>query len=235
MSNHESRITHHGFFVTGTDTGVGKTLVTCALLHAFAARGLRVVGMKPVAAGARDEDGRLINEDVTAIEAASNVSAPHELVNPYCFAAPVAPHIAANEARVSIDLARLQSAYAALASRADCVIVEGAGGFRVPLGADYDTGDLASSLRLPVLLVVGMRLGCINHALLTAAAVEAAGLRLAGWFANHIDPDMKYATQNVCALEERLRAPLLARIAYATRVDAGHVAKGLDVDALCSA
>ena len=156
MSNRESRITSHGFFITGTDTGVGKTLVACALLHALSARGSRVVGMKPVAAGARKHAGRLINDDVEALAAASTISAPADEVNPYCFEPAVAPHIAASKAGVRIDLGRLREAYSALARRADCVIIEGAGGFLVPLGADFNTADLAADLALPVILVVGM-------------------------------------------------------------------------------
>src|SRR6476661_9156047 len=144
MSSRESRITSHGFFVTGTDTGVGKTLVACALLHAFSARGLSVVGMKPVAAGARKHAGRLINDDVEALVEASTIGAPAEEVNPYCFEAAVAPHIAASKAGECIELGRLHEAYSALARRADCVIVEGAGGFLVPLGAYFDTADLAA-------------------------------------------------------------------------------------------
>jgi dethiobiotin synthetase len=226
-----SRLPPHGFFVTGTDTGVGKTLISCALLRALARRGLRAVGMKPVAAGATMQDGRLVNEDVTALKAAGNVEVPDELVNPYCFAPPIAPHLAAAEAGVAIDLRRLENACTRLATLADCVVVEGAGGFRVPLGPDVDTADLASRLRLPVILVVGMRLGCINHALLTAAAVESAGLSLAGWVANHIDPDMLHATGNVKTLQDRLSAPLLARVAYSADRNASDADK-LDIDAL---
>lgn len=232
MSSHESRVTSHGFFVTGTDTGVGKTLVACALLHAFAARGLRVVGMKPVAAGAQQTSGRLVNDDVTALKAASSVIAAEEIVNPYCFAPPIAPHIAAARARVSIDPARVKSAFEELARSADLVIVEGAGGFRVPLGRGFDTGDLAALLGIPVILVVGMRLGCLNHALLTTAAIRNAGLTLAGWVANHIDPAMAYADENVEALEQRLPAPLIARLPYCARADARDVAQRLHIEPL---
>ena len=204
-----------GFFVTGTDTGVGKTLVACALLQALAERGLRVIGMKPVAAGASKRSGRLVNDDVSALKAASNLAAPDHLVNPYCFAAPIAPHVAAAQAGVIIELERLKHAYAELAALADYVVVEGAGGFRVPLGPAFDTADLAAQLHIPVVLVVGIRLGCINHALLTAAAIEAAGLPFAGWVANHIDPDMIWADESVKALEERLEAPLVGQVPHA--------------------
>ena len=218
MANHESRIANHGFFVTGTDTGVGKTLVACALLRAFAASGLRTVGMKPVAAGAQLHGARLVNEDVVALKAASSVAAPDELVNPYCFAPPIAPHIAAAQAGVAIDLERVRSAYRSLSQIADCVIVEGAGGFYVPLGPQVGTADLARALDLPVVMTVGLRLGCLNHALLTAEAVRACGLVLAGWVANEIVPDMPSASANVAALEERLNAPLIARIGFGEHV-----------------
>jgi dethiobiotin synthetase len=225
-------VTPRGFFVTGTDTGVGKTLVACALLHAFAARGWRAIGMKPVAAGASPISGELSNDDVEALMAASTVSAPRGLVNPYCFAPPIAPHLAAAEAGVAIDIERVRTAYLDLAARADCVIVEGAGGFRVPLGHGVDTSDLARLLGLPVVLVVGMRLGCLNHALLTADAISAAGLPLAGWIANHVDPDMTRADENLQTLRTRLHAPLLSRIGYAAGVSAESVARSMDLDPL---
>ena len=232
MSHRPSPISHHGFFVTGTDTGAGKTLVACGLLRAHAAMGMRAVGMKPVAAGASVEDGRLTNADVRALELAGNVAAPGELVNPYCFEPPIAPHIAAAQAGVNIDLARVKNAFLQLAAVADCVVVEGAGGFRVPLGSHTDMSDLAAMIGLPVVLVVGMRLGCINHALLTAAAVRTAGLTLAGWVANHVDPAFACADENVAALRERLHATLLARFAYGENADPALVASRLSVELL---
>jgi dethiobiotin synthetase len=221
-----------GLFVTGTDTGVGKTLVACALLHALAAKGMRAVGMKPVAAGAVASEGGLLNEDVAALGQAGNVEAPHSLTNPYCFEQPIAPHIAARLAGVEIEVARIAETFGALSACADCVIVEGAGGFVVPLGQDLDSTQLAQALALPVVLVVGMRLGCLNHALLTREAIARAGLRLAGWVANHIDPDMLYQDENVQALRDRLDAPLLARIAYDPRPNARAVSRMLRVEAL---
>lgn len=210
-------MTARGFFVTGTDTGVGKTLVACALLHAFASRGLRAVGMKPVAAGAEWRDGVLINDDVAQLMAASNVTAPRELINPYCFEPPIAPHIAASLAGVEISINRLLTCFDQLAVRAERVIVEGAGGFCVPLNARETSADLAQRLALQVVMVVGMRLGCINHALLTAEAIRARGLLLAGWIANHIGPAMAQADANVATLRERLSlmgAPMIGRIMY---------------------
>jgi len=226
---HAPPLTPYGFFITGTDTGVGKTLVACGLLRACAGLGRRAVGMKPVAAGSRVEYGRLVNDDVRALVLAGNVAAPGELVNPYCFEPPIAPHIAAAQAGVIIDLDRLRHAFLQLAAAADCVIVEGAGGFRVPLGSHTDTSDLAAALGLGVVLVVGMRLGCINHALLTASAVRSAGLTLAGWVANHIDPAFVCADENVAALRERLHAPMLARFAYGENADPALVASRLSV------
>ena len=151
------------------------------------------------ALGATPEGGRLVNDDVMALAAAGTVTAAADLVNPYCFAPAIAPHIAAAEAGIAIDVERIRRAYLALAAAADRVIVEGAGGFRVPLGPGLDTADLAAALGLPVVVVVGMRLGCLNHALLTVEAVHASGLALAGWVANHIDPAMPRAAENVSA------------------------------------
>jgi len=168
----------HGFFITGTDTGVGKTLITCALLHALAARGRRVVGMKPVAAGAAATVEGLLNDDVRLLREASNVQAPLALINPYCFAAPVAPHLAAEQAGITIDLANIESAFLQLRARAESIIVEGVGGFCVPLNRSEDGADLARRLQLPVLMVVGVRLGCLNHALLTLKAINDEGLVL---------------------------------------------------------
>lgn len=232
MVRHSSLVTRHGYFVTGTDTGVGKTLVSCALLKAFAARGLRVVGMKPVAAGAEPAAQGLVNEDVESLLAASNVGAPREHVNPYCFQPAIAPHIAAAEAGVEMRVDRLCESLAILEALADVVVVEGAGGFRVPLGGSLDTAGLAARMGLPVILVVGMRLGCLNHALLTAEAITARGLRFAGWVANHVDPRMTVADENVRALEGLLAGPLVARIAFHARPDPAQVAGQLDLAAL---
>jgi dethiobiotin synthetase len=227
LSTHHSPLTTHGFFVTGTDTAVGKTLVACALLHAFAARGYTAVGMKPVATGAKSGADGLVNDDVERLAAASNVAAPRREINPYCFAPPIAPHIAAQQAGARIELDRIEHAFHALAARAQVVVVEGIGGFRVPLGADTDTAQLAAWLALPVVLVVGMRLGCLNHALLASDAIASRGLKLAGWVANHIEPQMAAATENVQTLEQRLLAPLLARIEFAADPDPRAIAGAL--------
>ncbi len=208
-----------GFFIVGTDTDVGKTLLAAALLHAYAGLGYRVVGMKPVAAGADFVDGDWVNQDVALLAAAGNVDAALELRNPYLFRAAIAPHIAAERKGVSIEIPRILAACKDLAAQADLVVVEGVGGFLVPLSARKDAGDLAVALDLPLILVVGMRLGCINHALLTQDAVTARGLKLAGWVANRVVPDMAAYDENLAALKRRLAAPLLAELPYLADVD----------------
>ena len=214
--------------MTGTDTGVGKTLVACSLLRAFAARGLRVVGMKPVASGAARRGTELVHDDVERLIAAGNVAAPREDINPYCFAPAIAPHIAAAEAGTRIDPEHIARCFDALAGRADLVVVEGIGGFRVPLCPGADTAQLAVRLALPLLLVVGMRLGCLNHALLTVEAIAGRGLALAGWIANQVEPRMAAADENVKALEALIAAPLIARIAFAAEPEAVSGAAVLD-------
>jgi len=192
-----------GLFVTGTDTGVGKTVVAVTLLQSLAAAGVRGVGMKPVAAGC-DAEG--INADVRALDDAANVRAPLHDRNPYAFADAVAPHLAAEVAAAAIDLAVIQAAAGRLAAKADVLIVEGAGGALVPLDARHDMLDIAAMLGLPVVLVVGLRLGCINHALLSALAIRRRGLELRGWIANRLPPPMPLAEPNVRTLTERLGA-----------------------------
>lgn len=215
--------------MTGTDTGVGKTLVACSLLRAFAARGFKAVGMKPVASGAVAGGNGLVHDDVERLIAAGNVAATRDHVNPYCFAPPIAPHIAAAEAGMKIELDHIGHCFNALTEQADVVIVEGVGGFRVPLGPGADTAQLAARLALPVVLVVAMRLGCLNHALLTAEAIAGRGLMLAGWVANHLDPRMAASDENVRALETLIAAPLLARIAYTAIPDPAVSAALLDI------
>lgn len=200
-----------GVFVTGTDTGVGKTVACVALLRALALSGVRAVGMKPVSAGV--EPGAALNADVVALGAAGNVDAPLAERNPYAFDEAIAPHVAAARAGVAIDLARIEDAYARLAARADAIVVEGAGGPLVPLGPRHDMLDIAARLRLPVLLVVGVRLGCLSHALAAELAIRSRGLRLAGWIASRVDPAMTLADASVAALRARLPAPLVADLA----------------------
>ena len=198
-------------FVTGTDTGVGKTVAAVALLRALRATGARVVGMKPVAAGV--EPPAQDNADVIALAAAGNVAAPRDAVNPYCFAEAIAPHVAAAREGRRIELAVLRAAFDDLAARADAVVIEGAGGALVPIDEQHDMLDVAGAFDAPVLLVVGIRLGCLNHALLSALAVRRRGLRLAGWIAARIDSRMPAAQASVHALIARLPAPLLGDFA----------------------
>lgn len=203
-----------GFFVTGTDTGVGKTRVAVALLHALAGAGARVAGLKPVASGCALVNGRLVNDDALALREASNIELTIDEVNPCAFAPAIAPHVAARQAGVVIGLSKLVAGFERLAARADSVVVEGAGGWLVPISADKSMADLAGALGLPVILVVGMRLGCINHALLTAEAIAASGQRLAGWVANDAQPAMKERAASLAALAERLRAPCIADLGW---------------------
>jgi dethiobiotin synthetase len=221
-----------GLFVAGTDTGVGKTLASCALLHAFAGLGLRAVGMKPVAAGATLRRGVWHNDDVAQLQAASSVEVAPSAINPYCFAPPIAPHIAAAEAGAEIRLATITAAYRRLARDADIVVVEGVGGLLVPLGRRSCASDIPRRLGLPVVLVVGLRLGCLNHALLTVDAMQRRGIRLAGWIANRIDPQMSRRAQNMETLRERLRAPLLGVLPHARDPRPERLSRTLDINAL---
>ncbi len=203
-----------GFFLTGTDTDVGKTYAAVRLIRRWQAEGRRVAAMKPVASGSvRRPDGGLDNGDVSALMQATGQT-DRALMNPYCFEPPVSPHLAAREAGVSIDLLRIVQQYRELATGCDTVLVEGAGGWLAPLTDEHDVAALAGALGLPVILVVGMRLGCVSHARLTAAAILASGCRLAGWVANAIDPDMARYADNLACLTERLPAPLLLEIPH---------------------
>jgi dethiobiotin synthetase len=217
------------YFITGTDTGVGKTLVSCALLYAFAAQGKRVAGFKPVAAGC-DENGH--NDDAQALRVASGMPLTYDQVNPYCFRHAIAPHIAAGHSGVLIELPRILVSYRELAGQADEVIVEGAGGFLVPLNDRQSCADLVKELDLPVIMVVGMRLGCLNHALLTLRAISDYRLECAGWVANVLDADMDVLQENIEALRERITAPLLGVIPHLAEPDAKTVAQHLDINLL---
>jgi len=214
------------YFITGTDTGVGKTLASCTLLHGFAAQGKSVVGMKPVAAGCADDSQ---HEDVRQLRAASNVLASGGQINPYCFVQAVAPHLAARFVGIRINFARIVESFSELNAQADVVIVEGVGGFRVPLNDEQDSADLAVQLGLPVILVVGMRLGCLNHALLTAEAIAARGLTLAGWVANVPEAGMAMLNENIAALQQRIHAPLLGIVPYLEQPDAREAASFLNL------
>jgi dethiobiotin synthetase len=204
-----------GVFITGTDTGVGKTVVAAALIKALASQGLRVAGMKPVAAGASMTASGLRNADALALMQAANVTAGYETVNPYCFAPPIAPHIAARDARVIVDLALLRARFEELAGAADCVVVEGAGGWLTPISAAASMADVAAALALPVVLVVALKLGCLNHTLLAARALASHRAGFAGWIGNSIDPAFERAADNIAELERRLQ-PAAAIVPYAS-------------------
>ena len=206
-------------FVTGTDTGVGKTLVSAALLHALAQRHARVVGMKPVAAGLVPQGAHWASEDVLMLRAASTLRVPPELDNPVALPEPLSPHLAAARAGGHVGVAELLAAQRALLARADVVLVEGAGGWRVPLNDSETLADLARAMAAPVVLVVGLRLGCLNHALLTAEAIRADGLQLAGWVANSVDPGMACRDENIDTLRQRLHAPLLGVVPWLAAPD----------------
>ncbi len=228
--------TSHSLFITGTDTEIGKTFVSTALLHAFNVHGLRTAAMKPIAAGAEYRDGKWLNEDACQLADAANVCLPAEVVTPYLLTEPAAPHIVAAQQGVELNIASIVACHAKALQVADIVIVEGVGGFRVPLNATQDTADLALALNLPVVLVVGMRLGCLNHALLTAEAIAARGLKLAGWVANQIDPMMRYAHKNIDTLclhlSQHYQAPLLGIVPHLQSAYARDAMTYLDIEPL---
>lgn len=215
-------------FVTGTDTEIGKTLVAAALVHGLASQGVAVAAMKPVAAGTERVGGRYCNDDVEILLAQVNTAMAPEWVVPYLFDEPIAPHIAARNAGVTMTSGTILDAFAHIRSRAQAVVVEGAGGFCVPISDTEDLADVAQALALPVVLVVGMRLGCISHAVLTAQAVQVRGLHLAGWVANTVDPAMPYLAENIQTLEARLPAPYLGCIPRLADPDPAQAATFLD-------
>ncbi len=223
-------------FVTGTDTEIGKTLVSAALLRGFIRAGLRAAAMKPIAAGAFEKDGVWHNEDADQLDAAANVLLPPAIRTPYLLKEPAAPHIAAAHEHVALDVAHIVDCHAQARLLADVVVVEGVGGFRVPLTDAHDTADLAFTLNLPVVLVVGMRLGCISHALLTAESIAARGLHLAGWVANRIDPAMHFVDENIAAIRDRLdrqyNAPLIGVVPHLDPASPDAAAPHLDAASL---
>lgn len=203
-----------GIYVTGTDTGIGKTHAACLLLRNLSRNGVTAVGMKPVASGCEWTPAGLRNADALDLIAASARASDYDDVNPYAFADPIAPHLAAADARITIDMKRIGTAYSRLAGDDRFVVVEGVGGWLAPLGASLMQSDLARSLDLPVVLVVGLRLGCLNHALLSARAIEADGCTLIGWIGNAIDPDMARREDNIATLQTRIQAPLLGVVQH---------------------
>ncbi len=203
-----------GVFVTGTDTGIGKTFVSVALLNALCTQGVRAIGMKPVASGCTRAPDGLRNDDALALLAASYTTVPYDLVNPMAYEEPVSPHLAAAAENRPVDLHVVAAAHARLSARAEIVVVEGVGGWMAPLSETLVAGDLARTLGLPVILVVGLRLGCINHTLLTARAIIEDGAKLLGWVGSLVDPEMIEPEANVATLRARLTAPCLGVIKY---------------------
>jgi dethiobiotin synthetase len=206
-------------FVTGTDTGIGKTATSTALLHALRRRGLRAVGMKPVASGSEDLGQGLRNEDALALQAASWPVPDYADLNPYALRQPLAPELAAAEDGVQVELAPIVAAFERLRAQADVVVVEGVGGWLAPVSATLDQLDLVRALKLQVLLVVGMRLGCVNHARLTAQSLQASGVDCLGWIGSHIDPAMQRQDENIATLRQRLPMPSWARLPYLPGAD----------------
>jgi dethiobiotin synthetase len=217
----------HSYFVTGTDTGVGKTLVTAALLRLLRESGLSVAGMKPIAAGSVAGPEGLANEDALLLQAESSVRHPYASVNPFLFEPAIAPHIAAAEAGLAIDTARIKAAHDLIRASAKVVLAEGAGGFLVPLDANRSCAELPALLGMDVILVVGLRLGCLNHAFLTVEAIAARGLTLAGWIGNSIDPRFSRREANIATLESRIAAPCLGIVPWMAKPDVATAAASL--------
>lgn len=207
------------WLVTGTDTGVGKTLISAAMIHLLAKAGHNVVGMKPVASDCRETAQGLRSADAETLMAASNVRADYADINPYAFAPAISPHLAADEVGIKIELETVLNHFEILTRSSDAIVVEAVGGWRAPLGRIITVEQLAKALNLPVILVVGLKLGCLSHALLTAEAIDAAGLSLAGWVANAIDPAMERVEENIETLRQRLTSPLLGHVPYLAQGD----------------
>lgn len=216
-------------YVTGTDTGIGKTMASTALLHALRKQGHTAVGMKPVASGCENTPLGWRNEDALALQAASDPQPDYATLNPYALPAPLAPELAAADVGVTLSLEPIAQAFAQLRAQAEVVVVEGVGGWAAPLSADLDQADLVRALKLPVVLVVGIRLGCINHARLSAAAIAADGLDCIGWIANEVDPQMERIGENIGMLRQRLAMPCWGRIAWRPDADAAAQSLGLHV------
>ena len=221
-----------GYFITGTDTDVGKTVITLGLMQYLQQQGKTVAAMKPVASGCAKTSGGLRNDDAVQLLQQSSICLDYDLVNPYAFEPAIAPHIAAAQCGVRIEPEKIQRVYVALTEQADCVLVEGVGGWQVPLNDEVTMADLAVLLGLDVILVVGIRLGCLNHALLTAAAIQSSGLKLAGWVANCLPSiQAEAADENINALKSMISAPLLGIVPALPRVSPKAVAGCLSLQA----
>jgi dethiobiotin synthetase len=221
-----------GFYVTGTDTGAGKTFASCALLHALRRAGRRAIGMKPVASGCEATPQGWRNEDALALIAASALTCDYALANPIALPEPTAPEFAARAAGVEVSLPPLVAAFHTLQSMGDPVLVEGVGGWRAPLSRNLTQRHLVQALQLPVLMVVGLRLGCINHALLTESDLRASGCPSFGWIGSWVDPDLRFAEDTIACLRERLVAPCLGILPWRADGDAEAASMSLDVSRL---
>ncbi|WP_455209419.1 dethiobiotin synthase [Kaarinaea lacus] len=221
-----------GYFITGTDTGVGKTRVSLALMHALQTQEKVVAGMKPVSAGCINTKSGLRNDDATQLQNASSIEIPYNIINPYAYEPAIAPHIAAQEIGDNISINNIVTCYEYISWHADIVIVEGVGGWLAPINKDETMADVAVGLHLPVILVVGMRLGCLSHALLSVEGIKAKNLNLTGWIANHILPTMEKSQDNIDSLRSRITAPLLGVIPYSLNETHKQSAHYLDISQL---
>lgn len=221
-----------GFFITGTDTDVGKTTCALGLMAAFKNAGLKVAAMKPVSAGCKQTPQGLRNDDALRLLQEANVDIPYEIVNPYAFELPIAPHIAAEKEGIEMNIDTLVQAYQKIATEVDVVIVEGAGGWLVPFNEKQTMADLAIRLGLPVINVVDIRLGCLNHALLTTQSVKKSSLPLVGWIANHLSKDTYRDAENITALKKRISATCLGNVPYLQNDDPTLVSEYLNISAL---
>ena len=221
-----------GVFVTGSDTGCGKTEVSLGLMAALRGRGIEVVGMKPVASGCERTPNGLRNDDALRLRAQASLTLPYEQINPYAFEPPIAPHVAAAKAGAGIRVEHIQGSYRKIAAATDFVVVEGVGGWAVPLSDELDVADLALALGLPVLLVIGLRLGCINHGLLTVESILARDAPFAGWIGNQIDPKMPALAENIKALACRIPVPCLGIVPWTEKPDPRTTAKVLRTEIL---
>jgi dethiobiotin synthetase len=223
-----------GVFITGTDTGIGKTHFTLALMQALKKRGKRVNGMKPIASGAELINGSLINEDAELIMKQCSEQLHYELINPAVYDLPVSPNIAANKSNKIVSLEQISSCYKEIQSKSDNIIVEGVGGWRVPISDDLDISDLVRKLQLPVILVVGLKLGCINHSILTADAIKADGLLLVGWVSNVVEKDYLFIQDTINTLNKSLACPHLADLPFSSNYDLDEVSAHVDVSKFSS-
>ncbi len=220
-----------GYFITGTDTDVGKTWISLGIIEALKQQGKKVGVMKPVSAGCETTDAGLRNEDALLLQQQSNIEINYGTINPYAFEPAIAPHIAAENEGMRIDIETIYQRFQTIQQQSDCVVVEGAGGWQVPLNDFQTLADLAKRLELPVILVVGMRLGCLNHALLSVESIRACGLPLAGWVANQVVPEMNCLDENIKTLQQMIDAPMLGHAPHLETLDANLIAAKISLPA----